>query len=328
MPGFWRKVLAAMAIAVLVFASFSIYGDARKLLSTLHSFPLAAMMAALALAAGNYLIRFVRWELYLKKVGVSPPKQASALVFVSGFAMSVTPGKVGELLKAALLKETAGVTMARTAPIVVAERLTDLVSLLLLALAGALAYGVGRDLVVAGSVCMVLGLVTLSYRPLAHRLIDWAAGLGPFAKLAPKAREMYDNLAELVRPAPLAWATAMGLMAWLLECVGFALIIQAFPGASVTIGLATLIYAIATLAGALSFLPAGLIMTEASMLVLLMRWVPGIDKPAAVAATLLIRLCTLWFAVVLGLFAVMALRRAFPSTARAMSGVGSERDPV
>ena len=67
-----------------------------------------------------------------------------------------------------------------------------------------------------------------------------------------------------------------------------------------------------TLAGALSFLPGGLVVTEASMVLLLVRAAGGLDEPAAVAATILIRPCTLWFAVLLGLVALSLVKRAFP----------------
>jgi uncharacterized protein (TIRG00374 family) len=95
----------------------------------------------------------------------------------------------------------------------------------------------------------------------------------------------------------------------LAECVAFAIILSAFPGTEIPLGLAILIYAATTVAGALSFLPGGLVVTEAAMTLLLVQAARGVDEPTAVAATLLIRLSTLWFAVVIGLIALTALRR-------------------
>ena len=48
----------------------------------------------------------------------------SLLTFLSACVLTVTPGKVGEVLKSLLLFETHGVAVARTAPIVIAERVT------------------------------------------------------------------------------------------------------------------------------------------------------------------------------------------------------------
>jgi uncharacterized protein (TIRG00374 family) len=100
--------------------------------------------------------------------------------------------------------------------------------------------------------------------------------------------------------------------------MGFALIVSGFPGTDVPVGLATLIYAVTTIAGALSFLPGGLLVTEAGMTLLLVQASRGVDQPTAVAATILTRLATLWFAVFLGVVAVTLLRRLRPDAARAL----------
>ena len=316
MPRMWRNLLIVMALAVGLFAAFSIYSDLGKLGDRLGRFQPLAVGAALLLALANYGIRWVRWELYLARTGIKAPRLATTLVFVSGFVMSVTPGKIGELFKAALLKETAGAPMERTVPIVIAERVTDLVSLVVLAVIGVALYGVALNLVLAGAGMVAIALVVISWRRLSYAVIDVIGRPRAMRPIAAKLRQIYDNLGWLVRTGPLAWATALAVVAWLAECVGFALIVRSFPGAYVSLGLAMLIYAATTVAGALSFLPGGLIVTEASMVLLLVHSAQGLDKPAAVAATILTRLCTLWFGVIIGLCAFAAVRRAFPAAPR------------
>src|SRR5690606_24533469 len=110
----------------------------------------------------------------------------------------------------------------------------------------------------------------------------------------------------------------LAVLAWLAECVGFALIVGAFPGAEVPLGVATSIYAATTIAGALSFLPGGLLVTEASMALLLVQAGSGVDQATAAAATILTRLATLWFAVGIGLVAMALLRRRAPRAAAAV----------
>ena len=61
------------------------------------------------------------------------------------------------------------------------------------------------------------------------------------------------------------------------------------------------------LAGALSFLPGGLGGAEAIMISLLV--LKGMTMPAAIAATVFIRLATLWFAVLIGLLALYKSRK-------------------
>lgn len=316
-----QRVVIAVLVGVAAFAGISIYADVSELGARLSGFHWWAFAAALALALVNYGLRFVRWTLYLRAVEVQVPTATSALVFLSGFALSITPGKVGELLKSYLLRETHDVPLARSAPVVVAERVTDLLALLALGLIGVWTYGIARDLVLAGTAVVATGLVVLAWPTLANGVFNLLGRISRLSGLVDRLREFYRALATLSRPAHLAWSIPLAAAAWLAECIGFAVIIGGFPGTDVPVGLATLIYASTTVAGALSFLPGGLLVTEAAMTLFLVEAARGVDEPTAAAATILTRLATLWFAVVIGAAALAWLRRRHPRAARAAEKV-------
>jgi uncharacterized membrane protein YbhN (UPF0104 family) len=303
---------------VAVLAVFSVYADVRELGQRLRGFAWPAFAAAVGLALVNYALRLVRWSMYLAHAKLEVPLRIRTLTFLAGFALSITPGKLGELIKSYLLRESCGIPITRTAPIVVAERVTDLLALLILGLAGVALYGVARGMVVAGGIVLAFGLIALARPRLAHALIALACRPRPLQRFEPRLRNMYDGLVELLRPRPLSWATGLAILAWLAECVGFSIIANAFPGAAVPLGLATLIYAATTIAGALSFLPGGLLVTEASMTLLLVQASSGMDQTTAVAATILTRLATLWLAVAIGVVAMAVLRRVAPDALRTL----------
>ena len=119
-----------------VFVGLVSYGDFKGVGNQLAHFPLTHVIAALGLAAANYGLRLLRWIYYLRVLGIAVPWSINILVFLSGLAMSITPAKAGELLKSYLLRDRAGVPVAKSAPVVVMERLTDLVSVVLLASVG------------------------------------------------------------------------------------------------------------------------------------------------------------------------------------------------
>jgi uncharacterized membrane protein YbhN (UPF0104 family) len=312
--------MVAVAAGAAVFAAISIYGDVSEIRDRLAGFGWWAFAAAIGLALVNYALRFLRWSIYLRLTGIAVPTPTSALVFLSGFALSITPGKVGELIKSYLLRATDRVPVARSAPIVVAERITDLVALILLALAGVAGYGIGAGVAVAGAVVVAAGLLALAWPRLGLGVIDLVTRPTRLRRLGGRLREFYLGLVALTRPARLLGGTALAVVAWLAECAGFALIVSAFPGTAVPLGLATLIYAATTIAGALSFLPGGLVVTEATMTLWLVQAARGVDQPTAAAATILTRLATLWFAVLLGVVALAALRRRAPEIAAVDSG--------
>jgi uncharacterized protein (TIRG00374 family) len=302
----WLWLLIAVVIGV---AALSMLGDVRGLGERLAGFEWWALIAALGLALGNYVMRFGRWQLYLRRQQVSVPVTSSAIVFGAGLSLSITPAKLGELVKSYLLHEMHDVPAPRTAPIVVAERVTDLIALLVLAIIGVAAYGVDPTLVVAASALVALGLVMLAWPTPTHALIDLFTKPAKLRKLREPLHETLRGLGALCRPVPLIIATLIAVPAWGLECIGFALICNAFPGAYVDVGLATVIYAGTTIAGALSFLPGGLGVTEGAMAVALVEGAAKLESSTAVAATLLTRLATLWFAVAIGVVLLAVARR-------------------
>jgi uncharacterized protein (TIRG00374 family) len=302
----WIWIAIALVIGAAVIAAL---GDVRQLAARLGGFGWPAFAAALGLALANYAIRFARWTLYLRRQAVRVPLGTSALVFGAGLSLSITPGKVGELVKSYLLRELLDIPVTRTAPIVIAERVTDLIALLLVAVAGVATYGIAHSAAIAAAALIGAGLVLLAWPRPTRALIDLATRAQALARFRAPLHDMYGGLAALCRPGTLAAATALAVPAWACECVGFALIVNAFPGAHVELGLAMVIYAATTIAGALSFLPGGLGVTEGAMAMWLVRGAAGIDRGAAVDATLLTRFATLWFAVALGLVCLAIARR-------------------
>lgn len=305
------RLALRLAVGVLlgfgVLVGFAVYADLRALGAHLAAFTWWILAPVLGLTLLNYTLRFLKWQLLLGRAEVRVPPAASALVFLSGFSMGITPGKVGELLKAWLLKGSHGVPMTRTAPVVIAERITDLVALVILCLGGAFVYVEDPrfGLLLAACGLVVVGLTAVLASARAFGLLVSGVARLPFgAHTAPRLRALGEPLHQLLSPGPLAIASLVSVAAWLCECLGFWLVIRGLPGAAAPLPLCVFIYAATTVLGALSFLPGGLGVTEGSMTLLLVRSAAGLTRSGAVAATVLIRLCTLWFGVCVGFVAL------------------------
>ncbi len=299
----WVAIVLVIGVAAIVMV-----GDVRQLAERLGTFRWWAFAAALGLALTNYAIRFLRWQLYLGHQRVRVPVGSSAIVFGAGLSLSITPAKLGELVKSYLLRELHDIPPTQTAPIVVAERVTDLIALVLVAVVGVAVYGVQTTLILAASASILLGLVLLAWPRPTRALIDLVTRPAFARRFRAPLQEIYSGLASLCRPKLLIIATLIAIPAWGAECIGFGLIVNAFPGTEVSMGLATVIYAATSIAGALSFLPGGLGVTEGAMTVLLVKSAAHIDQATALDATLLTRLATLWFAVLLGLVLLAVAR--------------------
>jgi glycosyltransferase 2 family protein len=315
-----KRVLIVMCLFVLLYGAFAIYRGTGKMGAALSKFHWEAFAYACALAMGNYLLRFLKWEFYLARLGIrGVPKLDSLLIYLSGFVLTVTPGKVGEVFKSAILEERYGVPLAQTAPIVVAERVTDVLGIVFLIAVGSIGFSGG--LVWAGlGLGLVLALiVVISSRTLSLGLL---ARLEQFAfakKLGPKLRIAYESLSVMVQPRNLAVPTLLSIVAWLLECLALWVVLHGF-GEQISAPPCLFFYATSTLAGALVPVPGGLGVTEGAMLKQLTD-LGHVDESISTAAMILVRFATLWFAVLVGFIALGLLKfRKMPTEAAQLRG--------
>lgn len=307
-----RRVLTITLLVVLVYGGIVLWGDVQRLRAVIASYAWWTFAASLVLASTNYAVRWLKWEYYLKRIGVTGvPKGESAVIFLSAFVMSITPGKAGEVFKSALLASARGVPVAQSAPIVVAERLTDLLSLILLVALGGLWFPDGRVYAVIAAVMVGGVMLFVLNRRLGELAIDLVARTTFGRRIAPRLHEAYASLRVVASPAALVVPTALSVVAWGCECLGLWIILRGL-GQAAGVAVASFCYATATVAGAVAMLPGGVGGFEPVMLGLLPKLARGVVTPdAARAATILVRLATLWFAVLVGAGALAFFRRNY-----------------
>lgn len=285
-------------------AALGIYADFGRLGSKLQAFRWEVFPLALGLTAMNHLIRFWRWQHYLRVINVKIPARRSFSIFTAGLTMTLSPAKLGEVLKSALLARSFAIPARRSAPIVLAERITDAIGLAALATGAGVAIAGGWALGPPVALAC-LGSVFILRLPVLDRYA-WIA----------EARVVSIKLLGWPR---LAAMSALATASWLLECVAAWVCIRGL-GLDISFGETVVVFATSSLAGAISFLPGGIGITEASMAALLQTF--GAGRADAAAATVLIRLATLWFSVAAGVSAL-----AYETTRRSALASGAPSDP-
>jgi uncharacterized protein (TIRG00374 family) len=318
-----RKLLVALALGFLVYVAFAFFADMSELVHAGRAFPWLLLPLVCLLALGNYVVRLFRWNYYLRRLDISIGGRESAIVFFAGLVMSITPGKFGELLKSQYVKNINGTPRRRTGPVVIAERLTDLIGVLVLASFGVFRFHYGELIFFIVLGLILASLAIISSRRLSLGMLSFAARVPFIGRVAHKLEEAYENISALLRPGPLFASTVMSVLAWGCESVGFYLVINAFPGTSVSYTDALFIYAFAIIVGAVTMLPGGLGVTEGTIagLLVLLRVPPAV----AVAATIIIRFATLWFAVIIGLVVSAVWRRLLEGSPGAAAADLAER---
>lgn len=304
-----RALVLSIAAATACYLAVSLWGGWANMLDALSRVGLGGTLVVLSLSLVNYGLRFVRWQLYLAQLGHRVPWRPSLRIYLSGFALTTTPGKAGEAFRGVLLKQH-GVPFSTSFAAFISERLSDLVAIVVLTLVGLAQYPPARGLVLAGVAGIAVLLLCLSSQRLLDYLGRWARGRGGrLARLITHILDMLRDARRCHRPGLLAVASLISVVAWGAEALAFHWLLG-WLDAEVSLAFAIFVYALSMLAGALSFLPGGLGGAEAVMVSLLV--LKGLTMPLAIAATIFIRLATLWFAVMLGLVALILSRHGEP----------------
>lgn len=300
-----RALVLSIVVAAAGYLAFSLWGGWKEVVAAFVQIGLVGTLIALSLSLVNYGLRFCRWQLYLSQLGHAVAWPPSLRIYLSGFALTTTPGKAGEAFRGVLLKQR-GVPYPVTFAAFISERLSDLVAIVLLTLVGLAQYPQARGIVLAGVLGIVVVLACLSSKTLLDWLHRWASERqGKLMALVAHASEMLGGARRCHRPGLLGVATVISVIAWGSEALAFYWMLG-WLDADISLSFAIFVYALSMLAGALSFLPGGLGSAEAVMVSLLV--LKGMTMPAAIAATVFIRLATLWFAVLIGLVALIRSR--------------------
>jgi uncharacterized protein (TIRG00374 family) len=301
-----------LALAAAVLLAVGVLGDLPSVAGLLARFRWELLPPILGLTVLNYALRFLKWQYYLRLIGAPPIAPAeSAGIFFGGMAMTVTPGKVGEWVKSYLLAQRHGVPFAQSAPIILAERLTDGVAMLLLALGGLFAYGYGVELIGVVALGAIAVVAITQWRRLALAILGRLERVPVLGRRAHHLRDFYESAHVLLRLPALLLAIGLGLLSWGGECVAFYLVLVGLgvTGTPELLLQAAFVLAVSTLVGSVSLLPGGLAVAEGSIAGLLL-FLGITDQPSlAAAATLLIRFATLWFGVALGVVALAWVSR-------------------
>jgi uncharacterized protein (TIRG00374 family) len=319
-----RTLIASGLLIALVYVVGAVLTDSGRLGDALWQLGWQGCCAVLGLSGINYALRFLRWQHYLAKLGHTLPSARHFLVYLSGFAFTVSPAKAGEAVRSLYLRDH-GVTYTESIAAFFVERLLDLFAIIILASLMVIDHPVYRPLLLATSLILLAVLVCVCQRSLPGWLEGRGARLGAStsagtsatanAGLRGRIARLLVAIAALLRasrtllhPQPLLFGLIAGLIAWGAEGIGFHIICQGLHiegGVVAFVG----IYSVAVLAGSAAFfLPAGIGGMEFVMTTLLVE--RGTTLRVAILATLLCRLATLWFAVLIGVGAASSVELA------------------
>lgn len=298
----FQVVLYTVLLSILGYFLFTLWAGWENVVNAIKQVGPLGISVALILSLINYAMRFLRWHYFLHVLGYSIPWLQSLRIFMAGFSLTTTPGKTGEAIKGVFLKDY-GVPFRKSFGAFLSERLSDLLAVTILASAGLWLYPAARPILLIVAAMIGFLLIAINKHSWLKALENLAKKILPkkFAHTIDFFLATIDSFRCCYTPKALLISLMCGIIAWTVEAMALMYIVHLL-GFEISPLTAIFIYAFSLVIGGITLLPGGLGGAELTMLKLLT--LQNIPTAMAVAATLVIRLTSLWFAVFLGMIAL------------------------
>ncbi len=310
------KLLALILIGVVIYLVMFLFANWEEVvaaLATIEWWWVVPVMMGFSFL--NYIIRYFKWQYYLHRIGVYFSHADSFSIFLAGFTLTVSPGKIGEAIKGYFCRDVDGTPVAKTVPVVVSERLTDLLSMVIIAAFTFLFLFSGGNqilLVIAVGGIVIVGAFVLTNKTFYNKILKRMTSFGPLKQFQDSCDVIEDTMVRTLSPKPMLFGTTISIPGWFIECLEMWLLLSLLtqsslptlsPESLLLLVQATFIHASASAIGAVFIIaPAGLGAYEVYAYAAMTAF--GIAKSIAVASVFLIRFVTLWFSVIVGFIAL------------------------
>jgi len=306
-----KTALFTFLLAVIFYIFLSLYSGPEKITIVFSRFPTVKFLPIILLTVIlGWFLRGLRWHYYLRQLDIKRISLWESLhIFFASFAFTVTPGKAGELIKGFFLKDNYNVSFFKTAGILFMERLMDLAAVLVLSASLIFVNKQHLWLFFACLIIVAFCFILLCFENIYKPLLVWLLKFRFLNWISRKILEILETSKTLLSPQKVLVSMMFSVLAWGLEAAAFYFVLAGFGFTAISFYWAVFIYALSTIAGALSMLPGGIVSTEATMFALLA--LQNISVSMSVPAVLLFRFCTLWFIPLLGVFFMIFLLKKY-----------------
>jgi len=293
------KVLIFLALAVLFYSVLLFISDLNEIASELESLKLEYFLLTFPLTILTIVISGWRFHLILSKLGIQLRFKDSLKIFVGGLSMLITPGSSGTIIKSYILKKKTGHSISSTTPIIIYEKWLEFVSIIIV-----IGFLLFWTEFLESKLVFVIGLALIAA---SFFIFKNSLGLQFLNKLLTKLKftrkfvinidEFKNTTFELIKPKAIAKFLVISLTAKFITLVTVYLIFLSL-NTKFDFFYSGQIYFTSVLIGVLSFIPGGIIVTEAGMLGMLLNY--GVGFSEASILVLIIRFITFWFPILLG----------------------------
>ena len=250
------------------------------------------------LVSASWVPLIIKWHFLLKNSRINVPLTKSIAIFFSGSAFEITPGQIGILIKSQLLKTSSNISRTKTVPIVIVEKIYDLIGAILASVIGIIILGMEFYLIIIAISVLATIFFFMYHRRSSELVFNRITKLKFFSKYIDNMSEFYEVVKKSTNVKAATICILLALTYWFIISAAAYYTLIAFDVNLLDYLKVLAIYATSTLLGAISFIPGGIGITEGSIAGLFT--LNGVDISTALILGVMIRVLTLWYSVGVG----------------------------
>ncbi len=295
----FHRLIIILVIAVLFYAGILFFGDFQLIFQKASQINYQYFPYIFLLLAVQILVSGLKFHRLLQKLHMHLPFKESLKLFLVGYAMGITPGGGGTIIKSYFLKKDHSKSISSSLPVIVIEKVTDLLSILIIMtfLLIWADFVEAKIILVIGYALFVFIMIFLSNDKIFLSFKGFISKLKFIKNFSENLEESRSSLKVLIRSSNFMEALGYSVV---IKVAQLFVVFFVFLAVGINLNLfySGQIYYTSLLFGVLTFIPAGIGVTESSMIGLLLK--ENIELANATLGVLLIRLFTTWIVVALG----------------------------
>lgn len=298
----YNKFILILVSTIVLYTIFLIFADLKLVYADITTMNLNYFPIIILLPPCSWLILFIRWNILLKNSGTCIPLKDSLKINLAGYALSITPGKVGELFKAHFIKTKFGVPQKNTMPIVAVEQFYTLLGLTCVGLIGISQFQFGLYVMGITASVLVLAFLILSSKLAFHKFSKILSKIPFLSKYTESLFDSHFIIKKSLGKRIFIYCTSLSILFWIIEGVVVYFVLLSFDIDSLELFHVVSIYGTSIILGVISFIPLGMGVVEGSFTGFLV--LEKINVSLALTIVITIRLFTRWYGVAVGLISL------------------------
>lgn len=301
----YNKFIVMLVCVISLYAGFLIISDFNQITEKIYTLKLDYLPIIIVLAPCSWFMLFLRWHFLLKNSNINVPFRESLKINLAGYALSVTPGKVGELIKAHFMKSNFGIPQKNTIPIIMMEQFYTLLGLVCVGLFGVWYFEFGFYVFSVIIAMLIFLFVVIFSSTLFQRIVNLSSKIPLLSKYTETMSKSHEIIRQSIKKPIFFKATLLSMAFWFIESILVYFVILSFNISHLDLLKVVSIYAVSIILGAISFLPLGIGVVEGSLAGFFI--LQKIDVSIALTLVIMIRIFTRWYAVSVGVIALRVI---------------------